>query len=216
MTRLVLIRHGEAEAAIQRVVGGEKGCTGLTERGRRQCEALRDRLARTGEIDADVLLASILPRAVETAQIIAPALGHPALVQDCGLCELHPGECDGMSWDDFEERYRGPGYTFTPYDPLSPGGESVIGFQGRVSMALHRLTIEHAGRNVVAACHGGVVQTSMVAFLGLPFLGAMADLPVENTSITEWELHADAQVPHRPPRWRLVRYNDAAHVAGLP
>ncbi|HEX2064408.1 MAG TPA: histidine phosphatase family protein, partial [Acidimicrobiales bacterium] len=67
VTRLALIRHGEAKAALERVVGGQRGCTGLSERGRAQAEALRDRLARTGELTADVLLASTLPRAVETA-----------------------------------------------------------------------------------------------------------------------------------------------------
>ena len=57
-TRLVLIRHGESQVTVDRVVGGSKTCSGLSDRGRRQAEALRDRLARTGELQADVLLAS--------------------------------------------------------------------------------------------------------------------------------------------------------------
>lgn len=40
-----------------------------------QAERLRDRLARTGEITADVLIASPLPRARQTAEMLAPALG---------------------------------------------------------------------------------------------------------------------------------------------
>jgi broad specificity phosphatase PhoE len=57
-------------------------------------------LSATGELGrVDALLASILPRAVETAELIAPALGldPDSVDQDCDLCELHPGECDGMS-----------------------------------------------------------------------------------------------------------------------
>ena len=68
---------------------------------------LADRLAETGELaGTDVLYASVLPRAIETARLLAPALAgrdadggdRAALepVNECGLCELHPGEADGL------------------------------------------------------------------------------------------------------------------------
>src|SRR4051812_44587030 len=104
-TRLVIVRHGEAQCAVDSLVGGPKGCTGLSDEGRRQCEALRDRLIRTGELaETDVVLTSVLPRAIETAAIIAPGLGKSAEIQakqDCDLCELHPGEADAMTWDEY-------------------------------------------------------------------------------------------------------------------
>ena len=50
VTRLVLVRHAESMATVRRIVGGPRSCTGLSELGRRQAEALRDRLARTGEV----------------------------------------------------------------------------------------------------------------------------------------------------------------------
>lgn len=70
-----------------------------------QAEALADRLARTGELaDASVLLASVLPRAVETAEIVAPALGGLEVTQACDFCELHVGAADGLlSWEEFRE-----------------------------------------------------------------------------------------------------------------
>jgi probable phosphoglycerate mutase len=206
VTRLVLIRHGEARAAFERVVAGERGCTGLTELGRHQAELLRDRLARTGEVVADVLMASTLPRAVETAEIIAPALGSHEIVRDCDLCELHPGEADTLGWDEYRERY-GVDIVRHPFEPMSPGGESLAEFNLRVGRALARLARDHEGRSVVVACHGGVVMASMVSFLELPAQRQLgADLVVTNTSITEWE---------RDGRWRLVRYNDAAHLASM-
>src|SRR5688572_16088982 len=114
MTRLVLVRHGEAQAYLDNVVAGEKGCKGLSDLGRRQAETLRNRLERTGELaGTTALYASILPRAVETASVIAPALGGHDIVEDCDLCELHPGEADGMTWDDFRERFPFP----EPWDP---------------------------------------------------------------------------------------------------
>jgi hypothetical protein len=103
-TRIVLVRHGESRAQELRIVGGHKGCQGLSDRGRRQVEALRDRWDAGPELDDDpVLYASVMPRAVETATILAPALGAPKIAQDCDLCEHHPGEGDGLPWDEFDE-----------------------------------------------------------------------------------------------------------------
>ena len=38
-TRLVLVRHGEAECNVAGIVGGPQGCTGLTDLGRVQAAA---------------------------------------------------------------------------------------------------------------------------------------------------------------------------------
>jgi probable phosphoglycerate mutase len=200
-------------AMVDAVVGGHEGCRGLSDLGRRQAEALRDRLAATGELRADALLASVLPRAIETAEILAPALGDLPVAQDCDLCEQHPGEGDGLTWTEWEERYQPEGWRFDPYAPVAPGSESTAEFQARVGRALRKVVQEHEGRTVVVACHGGVVESAMVAFLGLPFLGTLRPLHnVENTSITEWVVDGDGD---RPPTWRLVRFNDAAHLAGI-
>ena len=58
-TRIVLVRHGEAECNLNRVIGGPKGCTGLTDSGARPGggagrPALRERRAAPG--DGPVLL----------------------------------------------------------------------------------------------------------------------------------------------------------------
>jgi broad specificity phosphatase PhoE len=209
-TRLVLIRHGESRAALDQVVGGVRGCTGLSELGIRQCHALRDRLARTKELEpVDVLLASVLSRAVETAVLIAPALDLTAgdVVQDCDICELHPGECDGMTWEEFRQVYGESDMGSDPYTPLSPGGESLADFHLRVGRTITQLAAAYEGRTAVIATHGGFIHASLAVFLGLPGFGRSAELNPDNASITEWS---------RPPgrRWRLVRYNDTAHLAG--
>jgi probable phosphoglycerate mutase len=210
VTRLVLIRHGESRGTVDQIVAGPVGCVGLSELGVRQCEALRDRLVRTGELaGTGALLASVLPRAVQTAQIIAPALGLDpgAVVQDCELCELHPGAADGLTWTEFGERYGDPEMATHPYAELSPGGESLASFHLRAGRALTRVVAEHEGQTVVIATHGGVVAVSMTLLLGLPAFGTLVDLPTANTSITEW-------VDRGPvgAGWSLARYNDAAHL----
>ena len=206
-TRLVLIRHGEAQSALDQIVAGEKGCSGLSAHGRRQAEALQDRLKRTGELaDAAALYASVLPRAVETASIIGPAVGGHEIEQDCALCELHPGECDGMAWEDFRATYEPDGWD--PTRPMSPGGESWLAFVERVEGALRRVIERHHDETVVVACHGGVIISSMLIGLQLPRLnGEHFRIGPENTSVTEWIIEDET--------WRIIRYNDAAHLATL-
>ena len=210
-TRLVLVRHGEAQCHVDQVVGGARGCTGLSDLGRRQAEALCRRLERTGELaDADVLYASTLPRAVETAEAIAPALGGPPVKLDEDLCELHPGEADGIRWEEFRERYTWPGGTGEVYRPMAPGAESWARFTERVGRVLSRLADDHEGQTVVAACHGGVVMGSFHALGELPLVQRFL-LHIENTSITEWRRdHAGDE-----ERWTLVRFNDAVHLYDL-
>ena len=75
MTRLVLVRHGESVASANRSIGGPRTCAGLSDLGRAQCDRLAARLAETGELGGAVLYASGYPRARETAERIAGALG---------------------------------------------------------------------------------------------------------------------------------------------
>jgi 2,3-bisphosphoglycerate-dependent phosphoglycerate mutase len=206
--RLAVIRHGEAVSNVEDLIGGHDGCRGLTARGVRQCEALAERLRATGELDRPAAVyTSVLPRAIESAAIIAPALGVDVVEQRCSLCEQHPGEADGISWAEFTRRYERislPGSD--PEIPLSPGGESWIDFLDRASAGLLEVAARHAGELVVVVAHGGVIAASMIRFLGLPDHGSGAQLHAENTSITEWVRTGQ--------RWRLVRFNDVAHLGG--
>jgi probable phosphoglycerate mutase len=208
-TRLVLIRHGEAQCHVDQVVGGAKGCTGLSDQGRRQAKALRRRLERTGELaDAGLLYASTLPRAIETAEAIAEVLGASTIEQEEDLCELHPGEADGITWEEFRERYAWPSSSAELYRPMAPGAETLAALWVRVGSVLLRLAAEHEGRTVVIACHGGIIDGSLRALGEMP-LAPRFKTRIDNTSITEWE-RPPSDDPHR--RWTLVRFNDHAHL----
>lgn len=209
----MLIRHGESVAQVESFIAGHDGCRGLSDRGRAQVEALRDRLLVSGELEADAFLTSLMPRAIETASILAPALGGAEARQQCGFCEIHPGEADGMTWDERNARYRAePDWVWTPDAVLSPGGESWTEFVGRVGAALDEVVAEHAGKTIVIACHGGIVRASMIHFLGLP-VDSGDPWVVLNASVTEWR-YPDAPGFGGMRRWRLQRFNDHAHLAG--
>ncbi|GCE47902.1 putative phosphoglycerate mutase [Thermosporothrix hazakensis] len=211
MTNLYLIRHGEAKL----VENGILSDFGLSPRGKKQAEALRDRLAASGEIQADVVIASTLPRARETAEIIAPALKRP-LIFDDELQEMRAGFLSNIPLAEYEQKYKPtmPDYELEPYRVWAPGAENWGQFLLRVGTALERITQEYQGKNIVLICHGGVIDTSFIYFFNV---GAITMPPVhfdtQNTSITHWK--CTARPEQKRPVWRLMRYNDAFHLMDL-
>jgi probable phosphoglycerate mutase len=220
-TRLVLVRHGEAVCNVNGVVGGLRGCTGLTDRGVSQAGALRDRWARTGEVrGAALLYASTLRRAVQTAEIVAPALSGPTaaagapgieLRLDPDLCELRPGDADGLTWAEFSARFEEPDWDARPDQPIAPGGESWSGFVVRASEALRRIAARAAAGPdpdqgprgpVVVVCHAGVIEASLLRFLPVDPAVPRLRLRTAHASLTEWQVADGA--------WTLERYNDGS------
>ena len=194
-TRVVLVRHGESNVTVRRVVGGPLTCDGLSELGVQQAARLRDRLADTGEIEATHLVSSAYPRARQTADILAPALGLDVVVEP-GFGEHDPGpDCDGMTFQEFVDRFGMPDWESDPHAATFPGGETIA-------------EREHQGGALVIVCHGGVIDGIMRTALRAARTGVF-ELHTKNASLTEI-------VQVRPDRWRLIRYNDAAHLAGLP
>jgi probable phosphoglycerate mutase len=214
-TRIVLIRHGESVAQERQIVAGHTGCQGLSERGRTEAAALRERLLVTGELtDAAGLYASVMARAMETAAIIAPAVGGREFVHDCDFCEHHPGDADGLSWTEANRLYP-PSESWEPDVRRVPGAETWGEMSERVRRGIDTVAERHEGQTVVIVCHGGVIVHSMIRWLGLhptALFGRRARLDPVNTSITEWRL--DTALPaERLGAVQLVRFNDHAHLA---
>jgi 2,3-bisphosphoglycerate-dependent phosphoglycerate mutase len=213
-TRVVLVRHGHSVAQEEGFLSGHDTCKGLSELGRRQVLALRDRLARTGELaGAAALYASILPRAIETAQLLAPAVGSHEVRTDCGFCEGHVGEAEGRPYADLEGLWGSDEWS-EDHRPF-PGWETWAEMGQRVARALDEVVARHAGETVVVACHGGVIACAMQRWLALDerSRASGAWYAPANSSLTEWRF---ARNPFRAsaPALELVRFNDHAHLAG--
>ena len=207
-TTLVLIRHGESNVTVNRVIGGYRTCSGLSDLGHLQADRLRERLATTGELVADVLIASNFPRARETAEAIAPAFGSPTIEIDPGFGEHDPGpEIDGMTFEGYVERFGAPDWS-DPDVEVFPGGETIAAFHARVGAALAATVETHRGSSIVIACHGGVIDATFRHLLRTASTGSF-ELHTLNTSLTEFTSAPSGE-------WRLKRYNDVAHLHGLP
>lgn len=207
-TRLLLVRHGESRVTVKQIIGGDLSCTGLSPLGRRQAEVLGERWTRGHEPKVDALWSSTLPRAKETAELLSPALGGLRVQTHHDLVERRPGEADGVGYKEFSSLFEWAGDVH-PHLPLAPGGESLATFNYRTGQALYELIEQNAGTTMMIVCHGGVIDIAMRLFLGLG-MNMQFVLWTLNTSITEFVTTDD------PGVWRLVRYNDSAHLDGLP
>jgi probable phosphoglycerate mutase len=209
MTELYLIRHGKHLTGLE---DGKYLDQGLTPGGARQAERLRDRLATTGEIKADMLIASTLPRARQTAEMLAPALGLPVTL-DADFEEWRT-EDGSLSPEEFAAKAEGIPDGQMPFFRWVPGCENWLEFSIRADTTFNRIVHEHAGKTLVIVCHANVIEASMAFFMGLSGapLQRLNVLP-GHTSITHW-------VQEPPMRgflseWVLDYYNDRTHLRGL-
>lgn len=203
--RLILIRHGESLHSQRRMIAGIASCPGLSARGFEQSRSLARRLEQTGELcEATQLLTSPVLRAHQTAEILAPYFPHCTLKENMNLCELMPGEADGMSWPDYVARYEAFDLMSEPERPFSPGGESWQDFSTRVHATLYDFAQRYAQQTVVGISHAGFIVMAMLELFSIPRPGTGARIDPSFTSITEWQ--------HENGEWQLVRFNDIAHL----
>jgi probable phosphoglycerate mutase len=177
---LHLVRHGESGWNAERRVQGQSAhAPALTPLGRAQARTAAELLAELAP-HARLVMSSDLPRARETALVVALALGLP-LRCDPDLREQRLGELEGRGLDEPAE---GGGTVAEAVAALwrepwrrPPGGESVGDLHRRIHAALDRLAGAPAGLIVIT--HGGPIRVATAASVA-----AVRHLPVGNASVT--------------------------------
>lgn len=151
----LLIRHAEsAWNAAGRWQG--QADPPLTARGRRQAERLAQALAGEG---IELLVASDLTRARETAGVVGAALGIEP-VTDPRFRELDVGSWTGLCREEIERRdpERLARFDAGDVDVPAGGAESRRAIRRRVRRAAARLLAAHPGRRVALVTHLGVIR----------------------------------------------------------
>jgi broad specificity phosphatase PhoE len=164
-TRIVLVRHGQT-AWNREVRFRGRADLPLDDFGLKQAEATgRYLVARW---PADVVYASPMERAMQTAAAIADAHGLTAQPFD-GLLDIDFGEWQGQSPDEVKERYPEllQAWFKAPHTVHVPGGESLDDVRERVVAGLDRLIQRHRGQTAAMVGHTVVNRVLLCAVLGL-------------------------------------------------
>jgi 2,3-bisphosphoglycerate-dependent phosphoglycerate mutase len=201
-TRFIVVRHGETQWNVESRIQGQ-GDSPLTAAGRAQAEAIAARLAAER---FDVLVASDLGRAMQTAEAIARRCGH-SILADARLRERDFGAGEGMTYEEIDRAWPDVFTRSRESDPDAavPGGETRRQFHERVRDAFAALAREHAGKRVAVVAHGGVLATLYRLIHDIP-LGKPHAIPIANAAYNAVAFDADA--------WAIEAWDDVAHLPG--
>lgn len=182
MTRLILIRHGESEANLEKIFAGNSDVD-LTPRGYAQAEKTAEYIAAHYAVDK--VYASDLLRAFHTGEALAERIG-VSVIAEKGLREIFAGEWEGRTFNDLCAEYA-DSYAVWRTDigaAVPDGGESVAELQKRVVATVSRIAEENGGRTVAVATHATPLRVLLCHVKGMS-LQEMKSIPwVSNASIT--------------------------------
>lgn len=184
-TRLLLVRHGEVEAAYQKKFGGRIDMN-LSPEGRRQARILANYL-KGKSIDA--IYTSPMKRVQQT---LAPTLKNPVpkpVVLDT-LREIDFGDWSGLGWQAVEKKFGFSAHEWLDqiHRPGAPNGENGAAFRRRVAPCLTQIIQSHRGQNVAIFCHGGVIRLILSLLLKIS-LPKTTQFDIEYASVTQIALH---------------------------
>ncbi|MBI3736367.1 histidine phosphatase family protein, partial [Candidatus Sumerlaeota bacterium] len=132
--RLYLIRHGETDYNLKRVIQGH-GEVPLNTTGKKQAARLGERLRAEG---IELIYSSDVRRAAMTAEILASHIGAP-IEFDALWRERNPGDLIHKPYDE-------AGAFFSDPDYAPKGGEGVAEFDARIRAAAENLLKKEKAR----------------------------------------------------------------------
>lgn len=202
MTRLIFVRHCEAEGNTKGVLQGRTDCD-VSGNSAVQLELISLRL-RNEPFAA--IYSSPLRRAFKTAQAINRYHNLPIQV-DPGLSEIDVGEWEGRSWAEIE-REGSPMLKIWNESPgkfRAIGGESMKEVYDRIWAAAVDIAGANRGKTVCVVSHGCAIRNLLCRAMGWP---------VERIGEIDWcDNTAVSVVDFEPgPRAKVVKMNDASHL----
>ncbi|MGI2328321.1 histidine phosphatase family protein [Planococcus sp. YIM B11945] len=191
MTTIGLVRHGITEWNLLGIAQGNADIP-LNETGRKQAEALAERLAF--EESWDMIVSSDLVRAKETAEIIAERLTVPVSFFDKRLREMSGGQIEGTTEEQRLEKW---GETWRELDL---GMETQESAAKRGVELLEDMLSSFPGKRILLVSHGGLIGVTFKKLLPERY----EETHMGNTSITILE--------NLESRWNCTLYNCTKHL----
>ena len=202
MTKIYMIRHGEAEGNLFRRAHGQYD-SNVTALGQKQIGALAERFR---DIPVDALWSSDLNRTRSTATAILKYHPELTLHTDPALREISIGVWENRPWGNLKRDYPEQMDLFT-HDPERwwvPGCEPFSVLTERIRRAVTSIGEQCDGKTVVIVSHGLAIRALLCDLKGIPS-AEFDSLPYgDNTSVALFTLENGVLTPE----W----YNDTAHL----
>lgn len=195
---LLIIRHGQSEADILKVIEGRADFN-LTELGLRQAGLMADWVSRY--ININKIISSPLKRAKQTAERLSAATGTSVEFDDY-LMEWKNGLIAGLTREEADKRFPLPDKKFphtTVYEQ-----ESMIDFRARAEIALSKIINENPSDSKIAViAHGGIINMLFRSFIEIS-INADISISSGDTGIHHWKTEGNSR--------RIIFLNSQVHL----
>lgn len=212
MALFYFVRHGVSGWNAESRLCGRTDVP-LAEEGRRQAALLGERLRG---LSATALYTSPLRRAVETAEIIARAVGLAPMVDE-RLVELDYGAWEGKTFAEImaQEADAFRAWDADPGNVAPRGGESGGQALQRVAPFLEELAARHAGEreHAIVVCHRTICRLVVCHALGLSPSEYRRRLSMDNAALNI--IQSTIYGSPGAAGWRLILLNDTSHLAPI-
>jgi probable phosphoglycerate mutase len=183
MSLVILMRHGQAESNVSRILAGRHMKSHLTEHGRQQVVDSAKQLMKN--IAIEKVYVSPVTRTVETAQIVRQILGTDYVIDE-RLYETEMGRLVGMNYEEVTTKY-GDVLTrfYSDYDPIleSFGVEAFASVKHRITSLLDDILQKHEDSNVLMITHLDPIKAALATLLDLS-PEALRRWNIRNASLT--------------------------------
>lgn len=183
-TRIFLVRHAAHDNVGAYLAGRTPGIA-LGEEGRAQARRLGRRMARER---IDLIQASPVQRARETAQAIADASGRDVEVAPA-LEEIDFGSWSGRNFDDLNRDDHWRRWNAARSITATPAGETMLGVQHRVFAHMLAMVRAHEGKSIVMVSHADPIRAALAVPLGTS-LDRIASFDIAPASISAIDFDA--------------------------
>ncbi|MDD6147149.1 MAG: histidine phosphatase family protein [Oscillospiraceae bacterium] len=172
-----LVRHGKDDETVR----GGWSAAPLTGEGIRQSERLACTFAEDQEKHIVHVFTSDLPRAFQTAEILAAKLNLP-LSRLPDFREVNNGALSGMKNSEALEKYPGLFWRTLEWEEPYPQGESPRAFYERIVSAweIFAATVRNIGGDVILVTHSGVINVILHIINGTEYSNKDKPYPVQN------------------------------------
>ena len=205
MTTLLLIRHGQSIANLEKRFAGQWNAE-LTETGIKQAKLTAQYIKENYNVSK--VYASDLSRAFETGKCVSDILGIE-IIPNKNLREICAGNWESMTFDDIRAKYAEDFSVWTNDMGHSrcSGGESVAELAKRVISALTEIAQENDGKTVAIATHATPIRVTQ-SMVQTGSLDQILSIPwATNASVSELE--------YNDGKWAFKKISIDSHLSEL-
>ena len=184
MTRVLMIRHGQSCANVEKYFAGHLNSP-LTALGVSQAQLTAQYIFQ--HYCVDHVYASDLDRAYLTGKAVADLYGLPVTKEPC-FREIYAGQWEGERYEFLPERFP---VSYSVWlnnigHAVCDGGESVAILQNRVVEAMERICRNNPDKTIVVATHATPIRTFQ-CYCERKSLDCLKDVPwVSNASVSSF------------------------------